>query len=159
MDTMGKEKRPHQRPQGGDSDVRRGRGRRAPGTGGGGGALDRRCVVRHGCIVAHAYDRTISAVFHLKYRRLAGCLPGGPRAGRGRRSNPRPRNGWERNLRKATIDRAQGADSGPGSVPLTVAVLGTAPHCLTAGSQCSTILPPSTRNMSNQVVVYFFDGS
>jgi MFS family permease len=30
---------------------------------------------------------------------------------------------------------------------------------LTAGSQCSAILPSTIRNMSNQVVVYFFDGS
>src|SRR4029077_9831437 len=33
-------------------------------------------------------------------------------------------------------------------------------HCLLgAGSQCSAIFPPSSRNMSNQVVVYFFAGS
>ena len=32
-------------------------------------------------------------------------------------------------------------------------------YCFCAGSQCSAILPSSMRNMSNQVVVYFFVGS
>src|ERR1700687_222415 len=32
-------------------------------------------------------------------------------------------------------------------------------YCFVAGSQCSAILPPSMRNISNQVVVYLFVGS
>src|SRR5262249_46136268 len=33
------------------------------------------------------------------------------------------------------------------------------PHGFVAGSQCSAILPSAMRNISNQVVAYFLDGS